>query len=85
MVGSVISHPPAAPLLMLLDEHFTLKALASSETLPHSAVREANGLLMAADRVASTDIAEHLQVSRSTVLAWRRDFPEHGIECVGKV
>jgi transposase len=85
MVGWVMAHPPAAPLLLLLEERVTLEAIASSATLPHRAVREAKGLLMAADGVANTVIAEHLEVSRSTVLAWRRDFAEHGIEWVGKV
>jgi transposase len=40
---------------------------------------------MAADGVANSDIGERLGVSRSTVLGWRRDFAEHGVEWVGKV
>jgi len=41
--------------------------------LLHRAVREAKGLLLAADGVANAAIAERLGVSRSTVLAWRKD------------
>jgi transposase len=40
---------------------------------------------MAADGAANSVIAERLGVSRSTVLGWRRDFVEHGLEWVGKV
>lgn len=47
--------------------------------------REAKGLLMAADGIANTEIAKRLGVSRSTVLSWRRDFVERGIDWVGRV
>ena len=62
-----------------------MEAIASSPSLPHRAVREAKGLLMAADGVANTVIAERLDVSRSTVLGWRSQFVEDGVEGVGKV
>ena len=59
--------------------------MAANTALPHRAVRQAKALLMAADGVANTVIAERLGVSRSTVLAWRRDFFERGTDWVGKV
>ena len=80
-----MAHPPAPPLELLLEERVSLEAMAANTTLPHRAVREAKGLLMAADGVANSVIGECLGVSRSTVLGWRRDFVEHGIEWVGKV
>jgi transposase len=80
-----MAHPPAPPLELLLEERAQLEAIAANTTLPHRAVREAKGLLMAADGVANSVIGERLGVSRSTVLGWRRDFVEHGIEWVGKV
>jgi hypothetical protein len=40
---------------------------------------------MAADGIANTEIAECLEVSRSTVLGWRKGFAEHGVDWVGKV
>jgi transcriptional regulator with XRE-family HTH domain len=80
-----MAHPPASPLELLLEERAALEAIAANTTLAHRAVREAKGLLMAADGVANTVIAERLGVSRSTVLGWRRDFVEHGVEWVGKV
>jgi len=48
-------------------------------------VRQAKGLLMAADGLANTTIAERLGVTRSTVLGWRARFAEDGVKGVGKV
>ena len=85
-----MAHPPADPLDLSAGERRVLEEIARSPALSqpaasHRAAREAKGLLMAADGVANTEIAERLEVSRSTVLAWRRDFAEHGIEWVGRV
>jgi transposase len=80
-----MAHAPAAPLTLLLEERLALEEVAASAMLPHRAVREARGLLMAADGVANTIIGERLGVSRSTVLAWRRQFVDDGVEGVGKV
>lgn len=80
-----MAHPPAAALDLLPEERIALEVIASSPSLAHRAVREARGLLMAADGEANSVIAEKLGVSRSTVLGWRRDFVEHGVEWVGRV
>jgi len=80
-----MAHPPAPPLDLSADERAALKAIAADTTLPYRAVREAKGLLLAADGVANTVIGQRLGVSRSTVLGWRRDFVEHGVAWVGKV
>ena len=80
-----MAHAPAEPLTLLLEERLALEEIAGSAMLAHRAVREAKGLLMAADGVANTTIAERLGVSRSTVLGWRRQFAEDGVEGVGKV
>jgi transposase len=80
-----MAHPPALPLKLSQKERAQLEAMAANTTLPHRAVREAKGLLLAADGVANSLIGERLGVSRSTVLGWRRDFAEHGIKWVGKV
>jgi len=80
-----MSHPPAPALELLLEERVALESMAANTTLAHRVVREAKGLLMAADGVANSVIGERLGVSRSTVLAWRRDFAEHGMGWVGKV
>ena len=48
-------------------------------------VREAKGLLMAAEGIANATVATTLGVSRSTVLDWRRQFATDGVNGVGKV
>lgn len=48
-------------------------------------VRQAKGLLLAAEGMANTVIAERLGVSRSTVLGWRVRFTQEGVKGVGKV
>ncbi|MHB1855787.1 MAG: IS630 family transposase [Acidimicrobiales bacterium] len=80
-----MAHPPAAPLELLRGERVALAQIATSPSLPHRTVREAQGLLMAADGIANSVIAERLGVSRSTVLEWRAQFIEDGVEGVGKV
>jgi transposase len=80
-----MAHPPAEPLVLLVEERLALEEIASSPSLPYRKVREAKGLLLAADGVANTEIAQRLGVSRSTVLGWRRQFPDDGIKGVGKV
>jgi transposase len=62
-----------------------LEEVAGSVSLAYRAVREAKGLLMAADGVANTTIAIELGVSRSTVLQWRGHFELDGVAWVGKV
>jgi hypothetical protein len=59
-----MAHPPAEALTLRLEERVALEEIASSPSLPHRGVREAKGLLMAADGVANTVIAERLGVSR---------------------
>ncbi len=76
----------AAPPMHLSDnERASLKVISASVSLPHRAVREASGLLMAGDGIANTTIASELGVSRSTVLQWRRHFDIDGVEWVGRV
>lgn len=72
-------------MTLLPEERVVLEDIASSPSRPHRAVREAKGLLMAADGVANTTIAERLGVSRSTVLGWRTQFNHDGVAGVGKV
>jgi transposase len=80
-----MAHPPAEALELLGEERMALEEIVSSPSLPHRAVREAKGLLLAGDGVANSVIAERLEVSRSTVLEWRQHFVEHGVEWVGRV
>jgi len=80
-----MAHPPAEALVLLLEERRALEEIAASTSKPHGMVRQAKGLLMAADGLANAVIAQRLGVSRSTVLGWRERFAEDGVKGVGKV
>src|SRR5271155_2859929 len=80
-----MARPPAPPLHLSKKERAALEGIAASISLPHRAVREAKGLLMAGDGVANSSIAEALGVSRSTVLQWRSHFESDGVGWVGEV
>ncbi len=82
MVG--VNHP--APALGLTDgRRATLQALAGSRSAPHQQVRRAQALLLAADGVANTQIAERVGVSVVTVRAWRERFAQAGLADLGVV
>src|ERR1035437_2441234 len=80
-----MARPPAPPLHLTKKERAELEDIAGSVSLPHRAVREAKGLLLAGDGMANTSIAEALGVSRSTVLQWRNHFETDGVGGVGEV
>src|SRR5215212_1679794 len=54
-------------------------------TEAHRAVRQAKGLLDAADGVANEEIGRRCGVSANTVRAWRRSFEQRGVAGVGVV
>ena len=80
-----MARAPASPLPLSTPERIALQEIAESVSRPYRAVREAKGLLMAADGVANTKIASALGVSRSTVIEWREHFEQDGVTWVGKV
>ena len=80
-----MARPLAAPLTLTKTERALLGDIAVSVSLPYRAVREARGLVMAADGVANTTIASDLGVSRSTVIQWRAHFEVDGTKWVGMV
>ena len=80
-----MAQAPAPALSLSKTDKLALRRIASSPALPHRAVREAKGLLMACDGVANMRIADTLGVSRSTVIQWRDHFAVDGVEGVGAV
>ncbi len=75
----------AAALEMTAEGRAALEAMAASTSLPHRQVRQAKGLLLAADGVANAEIARRCEVSSETVRAWRRKFAVDGVAGVGRV
>lgn len=63
----------------------TLERVVSCRSKPHREVQQARALLMAADGLANTEIAERLEVTRNTVLGWRTRFDSQGLKDFGKV
>ena len=59
--------------------------MARSATAPHREVTRAKVLLLAGEGVASTAIAARLEVSPSSVAAWRDRFGEEGVAKIGWV
>jgi transposase len=63
----------------------TLETVSRSHTAPVREVNRVRVLLLAADGVANTAIAERVGVSVSTVRAWRDRFAEDGLAKLGRV
>ena len=60
-----------APRLLISDEQRArLEAIAGSPALAHRAVRQAEGLLLAAEGGANEEIGRRVGVSANTVGAW---------------
>src|SRR6201997_5179397 len=76
---------PAAALVMSYGQREALEALSRSQTAPHRQVQRAKALLLAADGVANTRIADELGVTAVTVRAWRNRFAEDGLAKLGEV
>lgn len=62
-----------------------LERIANSRAAEHRLVLRARVLLLAADGVSNTEIAQAVGVSRPTVLAWRNQFEANGLKEFGKV
>lgn len=75
----------AEPLPMTADQRAELEKMARSTSLPHRKVVHARALLMAADGVATNEVARRCGTTDDSVRAWRRRFTEHGVEGVGRI
>jgi hypothetical protein len=56
-----------------------LEAIVASPSLPHRVVRQAQGLLDAADGVGNEEIGRRRGVSANTVRTWRASFARRGV------
>jgi transposase len=71
---------PATPALVLEEgQREVLEALSRSTTAAHREVVRARALLLAAEGVANTAVAEQLGVSPASVVAWRQRFATDGL------
>ena len=77
--------PPTAPMSLTAGQREILETLSRSQTAAHREVQRAQALLLAAQGVSNTGIAERVGVSPSTVRAWRDRFAEQGLAKFGQV
>ena len=75
----------AAAMPVSADQRGVLVRMARSMSLPHRAVVQAKGLLLAADGVANQEIARRCEVDSDTVRRWRRRFADKGVDGVGVI
>jgi transposase len=71
--------PAAAPLCIASDDLAELRRWVRSSQLPSVLSQRARILLLAADGVTNTEIAELVGVSRPTVIACRRRYVRRGL------
>jgi DNA-binding CsgD family transcriptional regulator len=69
----------AAALPVSADDQAVLRRWANATQASATLVRRAKILLLAAQGVANSEIAERLGISRPTVIAWRRRYAREGL------
>jgi len=75
----------AEPLVMSDDQRVALEVMARSSSLPHRQVVQAKALLLAADGVATNEVARRCDTTDTSVRAWRNRFAELGVDGVGRI
>ena len=76
---------PSPALAMTDGQREILENLARSRTAPQREVTRAKALLYAGQGMANTAIAARLEVSPTSVVAWRERFGEEGVAKIGRV
>jgi transposase len=75
----------AHPLRLTPEQRAQLDQMARSGRVPHRNVVQAQALLMAADGVATNEVARRCGTTDTSVRAWRRRFEAEGIAAVGRI
>lgn len=75
----------APPLKVSAAQRESLERMARSTSLPHRTVVQAQALLLAADGVATNEVARRLATTDDSVRAWRRRFEAEGVAGVGRI
>src|SRR6266540_93379 len=75
----------AVPLAVNDEQRSALERMARSTSLPHRQVTQAKALLLAADGVATNEVARRCGTSAESVRAWRRRFEREGVDGVGRI
>jgi len=75
---------PAKALSLSVEDRRVLEGLVRAHSTPQQVAKRARIILLAAEGIANTHIAEAVGVSRPTVLEWRKRFLAEGVETLGK-
>lgn len=70
---------PVAPLLLRQGDRETLQRLVRSTSVRAGLAQRARFVLLAADGVSNTEIAQKVGTARNTVIAWRARYTEAGM------
>lgn len=75
----------ASPLPITPDQRDTLERWVRASSTPQGVVKRARIVLMAAEGVSNNRIASVLEVTRTTVIAWRRRFADGGPDALTRI
>jgi transposase len=75
----------APPLEVTPEQRQVLEGMARSTSLPHRTVIQAQALVLAAEGVATNEVARRLGTTDDSVRAWRRRFQAGGVAAVGRI
>src|SRR3954471_3865994 len=75
-----MANRPAAPLELAEGDRPQLVAMTRSPTVRAGLAQRARILLLAAEGLSNTEIADKVGVSRPTVLVWRERYAEDGLD-----
>jgi transposase len=75
-----MAHPPAAALLLRDGDGDVLRSWVRSRTVPTGLAQRARIVLLAADGLSNTEIAERVGVTRQTVVSRRASYARRGLE-----
>jgi len=67
------------------EQRASLEAMARSTSLAHRKVVQARALLLAAEGIATNEVARRCKTSAESVRAWRRRFANEGVDGVGRI
>jgi transposase len=77
-------NPVAAAVVLSDDEREQLERWTRRRTSAQALALRARIVLLAADGLKNTEIAERLGITRPPVTKWRRRFVEHGLDRVDR-
>lgn len=75
---------PAKALSLTVEDREVLEIWAAAHSTPQQVAKRARIILLAAEGIANTHIADAVGVSRPTVLEWRKRFLTEGVETLWK-